>query len=251
MFLKISLIVAILVGCGTLFITHQIVGPKITDLKDTLATTQKNLTDSQQAEAKAKNEAKKLKGDLDTLTKNYTEATNLLMAASNELKTQTARANKASSDLEERTRERNESRDELAQWKALGYAIDAIRTRLNLVTGLEKERDVLSDENKLLDRNLKLAQQKLDHLLGKVEPEVELPPGTKGKIVAVDPKYDFVILDIGGKQGVLPNAKMLVNRDGKLIGKVKITSVEPDRSIANVMPEWKQDEIMEGDQVLF
>jgi cell shape-determining protein MreC len=67
----------------------------------------------------------------------------------------------------------------------------------------------------------------------------------------VDPKYDFVILDIGAKEGVLPNAKMMVNRDGKLIGKVKITSVEPNRSIANVMPEWKQDEIMEGDQVLF
>jgi hypothetical protein len=46
---------------------------------------------------------------------------------------------------------------------------------------------------------------------------------------------------------------MLINRDGQLVGKVKITAVEPNRSIANVLPEWKQEgnEVMEGDQVFF
>src|SRR3546814_1545556 len=62
------------------------------------------------------------------------------------------------------------------------------------------------------------------------------------------PKYDFVVLDIGENQGVLERAQMLVNRDGKLIGKIQITQVEPNRSIANVLQDWKQEEIMEGDQ---
>jgi cell shape-determining protein MreC len=66
-------------------------------------------------------------------------------------------------------------------------------------------------------------------------------------VIAVDPKYDFVVLDIGGNQGILENAKLIINRDGKFIGKVRVTSVEPNRSVANVMPEWKQDDIMEGD----
>jgi cell shape-determining protein MreC len=78
-----------------------------------------------------------------------------------------------------------------------------------------------------------------------------LPAGTKGEIVAVDPKFDFVVLNIGANQGVLPNAKLLVNRNGKLIAKVKITSVEPTRSIANVLSDWKQDELSEGDQVFY
>ena len=69
--------------------------------------------------------------------------------------------------------------------------------------------------------------------------------------MAVDPKYDFVILNIGREQGVLENAKMLVNRDGKLVGRVQITNVEPNRSVANILQEWKQDELMEGDQVIF
>ena len=84
------------------------------------------------------------------------------------------------------------------------------------------------------------------------EPEIQLPATAKGNIVAVDPKYDFVILDIGGNQGLEPGAKLLVNRDGRLIGQLRITSVEPNRAIANVLPEWKQEgvEIMEGDQVI-
>jgi hypothetical protein len=36
-----------------------------------------------------------------------------------------------------------------------------------------------------------------------------------------------------------------------LIAKVKITRVEPNRAIANVMPEWKQEDIVEGDQVVY
>jgi cell shape-determining protein MreC len=116
---------------------------------------------------------------------------------------------------------------------------------------VERERDVYVTENKGLSRELTRVQNELDRYTGAVEKPVQLPPGTKGNVVAVDPKYDFVILDIGEEQGVLPRAKMMINRDGKLIGKVQITSVQPNRSIANVLPEWKQDEVMEGDQVLF
>ena len=75
----------------------------------------------------------------------------------------------------------------------------------------------------------------------------------RAKVIAVDPKYDFVVLDAGGNQGIVEGAKLLVNRDGQLVGKIKITSVEPNRSIGNVLPEWKQagNEIMEGDLVFF
>jgi hypothetical protein len=36
-----------------------------------------------------------------------------------------------------------------------------------------------------------------------------------------------------------------------LIAKVRISTVETNRSIANVLREWKQSDIMEGDQVLY
>jgi hypothetical protein len=43
----------------------------------------------------------------------------------------------------------------------------------------------------------------------------------------------------------------MVSRNGKLIGKVRVSTVQPDRSIANIVPGWQLEEIMEGDQVIF
>ena len=115
---------------------------------------------------------------------------------------------------------------------------------------LGEERDVITEENKLLVRNVKRLQERL----WIYEPEggdPEMPTGLKGKVVAVDPKYDFVVLDIGESQGVVPRGKLLVSREGKLVGAVRITRVEASRSIANIIPEMKQEEVMEGDQVIY
>jgi hypothetical protein len=67
--------------------------------------------------------------------------------------------------------------------------------------------------------------------------------------VVVDPKWDFVVLNIGSKQGALEDGEMLVSRDGKLVAKVVIRSVQPDRCIANIVSGWKLGEVIEGDVV--
>ena len=51
-------------------------------------------------------------------------------------------------------------------------------------------------------------------------------------------------------RGALEHGEMLVNRNGQMVAKIKITSVQKDRSIANVMPGWKLGEVLEGDQVI-
>jgi hypothetical protein len=45
------------------------------------------------------------------------------------------------------------------------------------------------------------------------------------------------------------NGELLVSRDGKLVAKVVVRSIEKDRSIANVVPGWKLGEVIEGDEV--
>jgi hypothetical protein len=67
----------------------------------------------------------------------------------------------------------------------------------------------------------------------------------------VDPKYNFVVLDIGSNKGVEPRGVLVVSRNSKLVAKVRVASVQPDRSIANIIPGWKLDEVMEGDQVFY
>jgi cell shape-determining protein MreC len=54
-------------------------------------------------------------------------------------------------------------------------------------------------------------------------------------ILAVNHAYNFVVLDLGGRHGVEPNTEMLVVRDGALIGKIRISSVEPATSIGDII----------------
>jgi hypothetical protein len=112
------------------------------------------------------------------------------------------------------------------------------------------ERNSVIAENKLLIRKRNELQSRLDEIVGSDQAPI-LPLGLKGKVLVVDPKYDFVVLNIGENNGVLPRGELMVNRDGKLIAKVRVSRVEKDRSIANVMPGWTSGEVMEGDQVIY
>ena len=79
----------------------------------------------------------------------------------------------------------------------------------------------------------------------------EFPPaGLRARIVGVDPKWNFVVLDIGLEQKAQPKWNLIVSRGSKLVGKVQITTVLPGRSVANILPGWKLDELLEGDLVL-
>jgi len=251
MLLKISLGLAILLGLATLFVTHTQLGGKINDLTTELGSTKTSLEQSQASEAKLRTETKTLRAQVEETGRNFSEATNLLVQAQAKAQEQQVRADRAAAELNTVTAERNTAQAELSQWRLFEMSPDQIRNQLTRLRQVERERDVYVTENKALDRKRLDLERRLARYEGNEEIEVQLPPGTKGNIVAVDPKYNFVILDIGAEKGVLQDAKMLVNRDGKLIGKVQITSVQPNRSIANVLPEWKQDEIMEGDQVIF
>jgi hypothetical protein len=49
---------------------------------------------------------------------------------------------------------------------------------------------------------------------------------------------------------VLERGELLVNRNGRLVAKVVVRSVQKDRCIANVLPGWELGEVMEGDLVI-
>ena len=67
----------------------------------------------------------------------------------------------------------------------------------------------------------------------------------------VDPKWNFVVLNIGKDKGLLERGILMVHRDSKYLGKVRIAEVQETRAIANVIPGTTVDEIQEGDQVLY
>jgi myosin heavy subunit len=114
---------------------------------------------------------------------------------------------------------------------------------------LQDRMDVVEDEKKVLHRQLTRVQAQLNEFINPNRP-IELPATLVGKVLVADPKWDFVVLNVGEEQGAQEHGELLVNRDGKLVAKIKITSVQKDRSIANVLPGWKLGEVLEGDQVI-
>jgi predicted nucleic acid-binding Zn-ribbon protein len=114
---------------------------------------------------------------------------------------------------------------------------------------LQERVYVIEDEKKVLQRQLTRIQNELNVYKDPTRP-VTLPANLIGKVLVADPKWDFVVLSVGEDQGAQEHGEMLVNRDGKLVAKIKITSVQKDRSIANVLPGWKLGEVLEGDQVI-
>ncbi len=65
--------------------------------------------------------------------------------------------------------------------------------------------------------------------------------------------YNFVVLNLGGRQGVEPNAEMLVMREGTLIGKIRISSVEPSTAIGDVVTSSLERgvQVQPGDIVVY
>jgi predicted nucleic acid-binding Zn-ribbon protein len=77
--------------------------------------------------------------------------------------------------------------------------------------------------------------------------------GLRGTILAVNQAYNFVVLNLGARHGVESNAEMLVLRDGALIGKIRISSVEPGTAIGDMISNSlaRGAQMQPGDNVIY
>ncbi len=95
----------------------------------------------------------------------------------------------------------------------------------------EREKALLSD--KIKDTRERSTQQRETE--NKKLPVAGGNPGIHGTVLAVNQAYNFVVLNLGGRQGVEPNSEMLVLRGGAFIGKIRISSVEPATAIGDII----------------
>ncbi|CAN5502522.1 hypothetical protein BH18VER1_BH18VER1_15790 [soil metagenome] len=78
-------------------------------------------------------------------------------------------------------------------------------------------------------------------------------PGLRGTVLAVNQAYNFVVLNLGGRQGVEANSEMLVLRGGTLIGKIRVSSVEPATAIGDIVGSSlaRGVQVQPGDTVIY
>jgi hypothetical protein len=127
--------------------------------------------------------------------------------------------------------------------------LDDLRHQLD---SAEKEKTFLSE--KLQDMQERSDQPKE----GKKRREAvrETAPrrtGLRGTILAVNQAYNFVVLNLGARHGVESNAEMLVLRDGALVGKIRISSVEPATAIGDIITNSlaRGAQMQPGDNVIY
>jgi polyisoprenoid-binding protein YceI len=94
----------------------------------------------------------------------------------------------------------------------------------------EREKTFLSEKLRTAqERSVRLEEDK------KRRAAVSGKAGVRGTVLAVNQAYNFVVLNLGGRNGVEGNAEMLVVRAGTLIGKIRISSVEPSTAIGDII----------------
>jgi hypothetical protein len=78
-------------------------------------------------------------------------------------------------------------------------------------------------------------------------------PSVRGRVLAVNQAYNFVVLNLGDRQGLEPNAEMLVLRDTTIIGKIRISSVEPATAIGDILGNSlaRGVQVQPGDTVIY
>lgn len=215
---------------------------KFVETKDTLASTQSDLSTTKGTLSKTQGELKTTKDDLATSTAKATDLEGQVAKLNTDLSTEksnsakltadltTAKGNvdQLTTDLAAKTKELEDIKTasgtggpaasgpdpaQTARIQELETVVASMTTELTSakekVVALEKEKQ---------DRALKLTKK-----------------GLEGRILAVNPAWNFVVLNIGDKNGVASNSEMLVKRGNQLVGKVRITSVEPSTSIADIV----------------
>jgi cell shape-determining protein MreC len=247
--LRICLIITILAGLA-------VGGLNFVKVKEKITTLQTNLKTETEAHRKFEADYRTTKRNLDNTNIVLKQTIATLEATTSErdklqtdLATATKRADKLNDDLTKARQERDEAQSNLAAYEATGFKPPQIVAMGKQFNAMRDNLSAAEGENKILLQNNK----KIANRLAKYEsPEkpVLLPAQLMGKIMVADPKWNFVVLNVGENQGVLEDGEMLVNRAGRLVAKVKVQSVQKDRSIANVMPGWSLGEIIEGDQVI-
>ena len=249
MLVRISLIIALIAGLAAVGLNFTLVKEKITTLQTHLKEQTDRAVKAEKERDDTKRTLKKTETELAQTKETLKTTTEQRDTAIAEASKATDRATKLDAELTKTRGERDTAQQELARFKAAGMTPEEIVNANKTIKGLQDSLAGSQEENKILGLNIAKLNNELNKFLDPDRP-VPLPAGLKGKVLVCDPKWQFVVLNVGENQKVLERAELLVNRDGKLVAKVRVSSVQKDRCVANVIPGWQLGEILEGDQVI-
>jgi hypothetical protein len=248
--LRLILVLVIAASAGVIALGELKLKPHL----DKLAEDKKKVDGELTAE---KTKSSKLTTDLNT-TKTERDG---LQNDLNQSKTAEANAQKAAEAERQKAaaagQETNKAKQETAAVKAQAaeyFDLQKLGLTPPVIIRINQELPKATNENNTLKIEQRVTMTELlkksSELSAFLNPKgaIALPTGLRGKISAVDPKWGFVVLDIGANHGLAANGELTIHRDGKYLARVKVAKVDTDFAVANVMPEFKTGEVREGDE---
>jgi hypothetical protein len=73
-----------------------------------------------------------------------------------------------------------------------------------------------------------------------------------GTVVALNDGWNFVVVDLGDKNGITPETQLAIQRQGKVVAQLKVTEVRPKHVSAGVeyAPGSRKEKVLLGDTVV-
>lgn len=140
-----------------------------------------------------------------------------------------------------------------------------LEEKSNVIAGLEEEKATLTAQVADLNTQIaslqdQVAQLEEDNTVLKnqlskcediVNQDTSMKPGTAGTIVYANAEWNFVVIDIGSVDGAKAGAEMIIHRGDNMLGKIRLSAVRENVTIAEVLTEYQKDTVKEGDNVLY
>lgn len=255
--LKIVLGIAAVLMLATAFFGFETRGT-VQELRETVKTSNDSAQKAQASLSKAKEEAKSLI-DQAAAEKQRAEAA---VADAATVKADAQKSMDQAKDLQAKLDTANAQVQDLTAKVSQPIAPTAPTVSTEELTRLQgelKEAQAKAAEVEQVRASLESKAKAADAEAGELRQKEQrrqagvMRPGLEGQVLAVNPGWGFVVLSLGDRQGAVMNAEMLVVRGDSRIAKIRITSVEPSTSVADVVPgSTARGAVVEpGDRVIF
>jgi DNA repair exonuclease SbcCD ATPase subunit len=242
--LILQLLVFLIIGVGGYFTLEQ--SRKFEELqKDRLATIAKNKSVTASAEA----QEKELKTEEGILAQKETEKSELI-SKSEALASNIQMKERDVQTLDQELAAQKEKFDELERSMAEVRQILAGLGEEITIENLPEKIKQIEDDKKQRDAKL----EELTTLLAAQEKQLETNRGELGRqvskkverdnriarnamesvITSVDQDWGFLVIGAGSNSGFTPQTSLVVERDGRFIGRVRPSSIEPTQTIAEI-----------------
>jgi hypothetical protein len=225
---------------------------------DSAKTAQRTAEDGRKKAERERDDAKtKLEETEGTLKRAQDDLTN----ARGELQNAKSDYEKAKAELDDKTKTLTSIEVELAKMKEQFGNVkpEEFAMRVKELNDAKNRAEVERDEAKQIAETMKQRAEQAETQVASKEQTIQsyrgpiVQKGLTGKVLAYNPGWNFVVLNIGDKQGLRNGVQLVVTRGGQMVGKVRVTTVEPSTAIADVLPGTlaQGQSVQPGDSVIF